>query len=33
MLEGVPLKETVARLVGAPPAPPAKPKRKPVETP
>jgi len=33
VLVGVPMKEAVAQLVGDPPAPPAKPKRKPVESP
>jgi len=33
VLEGVPMKEAVAQLVGDPPTPPAKPKRKPLETP
>lgn len=33
VLEGVPMKEAVAQLVGDPPPPPAKPKRKPIETP
>jgi hypothetical protein len=32
VLEGVPIKEAVAQLVGDPAAPPAKPMRKPAET-